>query len=585
MPIRIACPECRTPYALPETMNGKKVRCMKCSHVMVVAAPEPEAEVLELEAVEPPTVSRPSKAKKAPLRDEEVPEVEAIPESRPRKAAAASVKSASDDDGLEEEDRPRRKAKRKRARQASGSDTDLYRVALYQKAILLCVLANLTVIGLRFGLSPAWANTVSLVTIPISIASSVFLFLLAIELFGIVVAAVLALIGLLPVLYPLVSLASFLILLIVNGAATRRLKAGDVSVGLLGASISEARRAGGSSPAKRGLSYEAIGGIAAIVLVGAVGSWFGGLADVFDGSWPELGSRISVNDPVTLHISGVKDKQAYDEIYGKASALVDPKTAGRSSVATRDNDRMTVVIAPVADPNEFAAKINFGKVRRISGRIIRVDAFTTEAAVSSGSAANGAAADKDNDEVAKALRALQTGSQGQLEGLLALKNLKPDDRRAEVLKAIDPLLKGRNLGNFHMALDIFDVWGTKEDLPQLLEAFGNPKLLDHSRLFESLARFKDPRAIDTLAKRMENLYDREKAAEALKSYGAQAEKPVAERLDNSEFRVRQLACEVLKVIGTKQSIPALEALAKKSGRDRVTQKSANDAIKAINDRS
>ena len=47
MPIRIACPECRTPYALPETMNSKKVRCMKCNHVMIVTPPEPVEEVLE----------------------------------------------------------------------------------------------------------------------------------------------------------------------------------------------------------------------------------------------------------------------------------------------------------------------------------------------------------------------------------------------------------------------------------------------------------------------------------------------------------------------------------------------------------
>ena len=55
MPIRIACSNCQTPYALPEKMSGKKVRCMKCQQIMVVPQAEEIEEALELEVVEPET--------------------------------------------------------------------------------------------------------------------------------------------------------------------------------------------------------------------------------------------------------------------------------------------------------------------------------------------------------------------------------------------------------------------------------------------------------------------------------------------------------------------------------------------------
>ena len=161
-------------------------------------------------------------------------------------------------------------------------------MALYQKAILLCVLATLTLAGLQFGLSRDWAPMLLFALIPVSLISSIFLFLLTAELFGIIVAVVLACVGLAPLFYPPITLLNPFVLLVINGLAARQLKSNDIGVGLRGASLSEARKAGGGSG--RGLSMAAVSCIAALVVVGVGAAWFGGAGDL-QGSWPEFDAQ------------------------------------------------------------------------------------------------------------------------------------------------------------------------------------------------------------------------------------------------------------------------------------------------------
>ena len=37
--ISLSCPSCQKPYQVPDTLAGKQVRCQKCAHVFVAAAP------------------------------------------------------------------------------------------------------------------------------------------------------------------------------------------------------------------------------------------------------------------------------------------------------------------------------------------------------------------------------------------------------------------------------------------------------------------------------------------------------------------------------------------------------------------
>ncbi len=382
MPIRIACSNCQTPYALPEKMSGKKVRCMKCQQIMVVPEAEEVVEELELEVVEPEPPTRGGKSKAASAaRPKEAEIDEDDPPAKPPSGKLVPAARGEDEeaaDEVEEEARPRRKPKRKRRSKSDTFGTNLYRVALYQKAVLLCVLASITTNVLLYVLPPASLGLLIWFAIPVSILSSVCVFLLTTELFGIGVAVALAVLGLVPLVVPipLIGLLGLVVLLVVNGAATRVLKQNDLKVGLLGASISEARRMNGDEGL--GLSPAMMGGIAALILAGVASTWFsfsGGVRDLLGtASFPEVTTPFPIQNPVTLHISGVKDQATNDAIYAKVKDMGDPSPRGTASAATRKDNLMTVQVGPVADPKAFADKIDFGTVRGISGRIIRVNA-------------------------------------------------------------------------------------------------------------------------------------------------------------------------------------------------------------------
>jgi predicted Zn finger-like uncharacterized protein len=253
MPIQITCPGCQTPYKLPDSMNGKKARCAKCQRVMLVAP----AVTLELEAddeaVEQPP-PRVADAKPAKQQVEEVEDEEPVVRVRRRKS------EEDEDEGEPEEEEVARRARpRKKKRRAKGNSwgRNLYRVALYQKTVLFCVLFNIIMV-LTIGFFSEALPIIGILAIGVSLVSTFFLFLLTKELFGWAPAVLLSLLDLAIILVPLLlqsflalaaifyiflRLVALVLLLIINGAATRCLKASGVRVGLLGANLSEAERA------------------------------------------------------------------------------------------------------------------------------------------------------------------------------------------------------------------------------------------------------------------------------------------------------------------------------------------------------
>jgi HEAT repeat protein len=103
---------------------------------------------------------------------------------------------------------------------------------------------------------------------------------------------------------------------------------------------------------------------------------------------------------------------------------------------------------------------------------------------------------------------------------------------------------------------------------------------------KALGRLKDERAAEPIAERLEDFFDRHGAEEALKQMGLVAEKAVLARLDHPDWQVRIAVCDVLGVIGTRQSIPPLEKVVAAgkdpfSGQNHFVAKKAEEAIKAI----
>ncbi len=116
------------------------------------------------------------------------------------------------------------------------SDPNLQVIASRQKILLLCILCrigcliSLLVIGAAMGTSGAGLmvgiQVIYLISIPVGL---IFLLLLSMRTHGVVFAILFLILGAMPVI-------GLLILLLVNGKATRMLRAGGYRVGLMGAS-------------------------------------------------------------------------------------------------------------------------------------------------------------------------------------------------------------------------------------------------------------------------------------------------------------------------------------------------------------
>jgi hypothetical protein len=326
-----------------------------------------------------------------------------------------------------------------------------------------------------------------------------------------------------------------------------------------------------------GLTLFLLGGAVELAVLYWGPSWSGALEQLdsdFRGSWPVptppagFGADLPEDTIVTLHIAAVEDENTREAIYDKATILAD---GGHGSIAAAHlGDRMTILVGPVRDPQACAGKIDFGTVRRVYGRTISVIAHKVEGLP------------PDTDAVTKAVHHLKSPNFGRrLEAAERLKKMAPDERREEVARALqEALAKDANPFSQQEILEALAVWGTKDSVPFLLNALAeeqNP--FARRAIFKALARLQDERACEPLALHLEDFKDCHEAAEALKVMGPIAEKAVLKRLQHPDHWVRWEACKVLRVIGTKESLAALEKAAME--REGFVPDEARGAIQAI----
>ena len=268
------------------------------------------------------------------------------------------------------------------------------------------------------------------------------------------------------------------------------------------------------------------------------------LVDV-NGPWPELQmaadfGRIPPETIVTIHVAGADDHFTYADVRERLSKLVD----GHRMTSSGSGSRATILLSPVDDPRAFADRIDFAAVRSVEGRVITIVARKVEATAA----------------VTKALNKLKSPHVNeQIQALLTLKDMPPDQPRGEVARALEPFVNDPDIIMRQFAIEALGVWGDKQSVPVLLKAMDQ----EHTRreVMLALGRLGDARAIAPIAARLKNDFDRHWAVEALQKMGPIAEDAVLEQLDHSDEDVRMAACEILTVIGTAKSLPALQRLA------------------------
>jgi hypothetical protein len=122
------------------------------------------------------------------------------------------------------------------ADQAELSRDALRNVATYQKAILLCILANIVVwivaVSTQTVLPPVLQVLLLLVILAVSVTATVFVFLLATQVYSTGMGVLLGILTLFPCI-------GLLTLLIINSKATTVLRKHGIRVGFLGAKTSD----------------------------------------------------------------------------------------------------------------------------------------------------------------------------------------------------------------------------------------------------------------------------------------------------------------------------------------------------------
>lgn len=169
------------------------------------------------------------------------------------------------------------------------------------------------------------------------------------------------------------------------------------------------------------------------------------------------------------------------------------------------------------------------------------------------------------NSVADALRELSSGDGNRQAAAARWLEGRPVDaaRRAEVAKALEPLLDDRNGGTRLAGMKALLVWCGPESVPavvRLLES--DPTGFDgdecRKRAIDALVKLKDPRGAPAIARNWKNHFEREWTRRSLEKLGPAAEDAVRPYLEDRDWGVRVEACRTLKRIGTRKSLPALE---------------------------
>jgi hypothetical protein len=186
----------------------------------------------------------------------------------------------------------------------------------------------------------------------------------------------------------------------------------------------------------------------------------------------------------------------------------------------------------------------------------------------------------DDEIVTKALADLDSKEPGaDWRALEQLTRVAPNPRRAEVLQGVTPLTRAEGTTTRTRAIQVVGAWGTAEEVPLLLDLARDRATLEEA--MRQLVRFCDPRAIPVFVQWMNDYDD---ARKGLVEIGSAAEPALLPFLGvQADFLKQGPALKVLKEVGTQQSVPYLQALARLN--DGVRSRPAQEALDAIADRA
>jgi predicted RNA-binding Zn-ribbon protein involved in translation (DUF1610 family) len=237
MPIDMTCPNCGKVLRAPDGSQGRQAKCPACATMMTIPALAPSIEAFGAEEIHgadaPAGGARPAAGGVAAQEPARRP-CPMCGEMIPVAAAKCRFCNTIFDPKLKQMD----------PRGLGANREELRQIASLQRGLLLCILAQLGAFlfnaatrglaaGAQPGAPPNPLNIVAaLVALAAGIAGLVYVVRLAARLYSTGGAVLFGLLALVPCL-------GLIGLLVVNGAATKKLQEHGIKVGLLGASMSQ----------------------------------------------------------------------------------------------------------------------------------------------------------------------------------------------------------------------------------------------------------------------------------------------------------------------------------------------------------
>ncbi|MBC7815580.1 MAG: hypothetical protein IAG10_01630 [Planctomycetaceae bacterium] len=245
MPISVKCTDCGKSLRAPDALAGKKAKCPDCGATVPIPSAAIDAEEISDEPASKPLSK--SQAKSKPAEDENESDFDdaedeqadgSDDEGTKRKACpmcgemivASAAKCRFCGETLDPE--LRKRGKKRAGGRGKEAPEDLRAIAKYQKGVLLCILVELLALGLQVAAPQQLRPLFGIGYLVASLVATVFVFLLAMKVYSTGMGVFWGILTLIPCL-------GLLVLLIVNSKATGVLKENGISVGLLGAKLSD----------------------------------------------------------------------------------------------------------------------------------------------------------------------------------------------------------------------------------------------------------------------------------------------------------------------------------------------------------
>jgi HEAT repeat protein len=185
-----------------------------------------------------------------------------------------------------------------------------------------------------------------------------------------------------------------------------------------------------------------------------------------------------------------------------------------------------------------------------------------------------------DSELDRALADVEAGWPAWQNGAGKLAGMQPNAHRAVVAQKLAAQADAADRNKRHAMLRALVVWATPNEVPVLIKALDDENVFARHDVLGAIGKFRDERTLAPVVRCFQEDPTRGPAAQALRDMGAMAEMEVLALLDIRDTGpLRRDVVNVLKDVGTQQSVPALQAVA--TGKDAIVARSAREALNAI----